>query len=139
MAGRVRTYLFGPTGVAVDAAGNVYVADRGNDRVQVFDENGRFLLEWPNLHAIDAVHTAGDHVYAGLGTDNRILKLDRNGAVLDSWGSEQELGFPHGVCCARAGNLYVAEILANRATKLRIESDAPVEESLALSTKSRPA
>jgi DNA-binding beta-propeller fold protein YncE len=35
-----------PHGIAVDAAGNVYVADRVNSRVQVFDGDGKLLHEW---------------------------------------------------------------------------------------------
>jgi peptidylamidoglycolate lyase len=35
-----------PHGIALDANGRVYVADRGNARVQIFDANGRFLREW---------------------------------------------------------------------------------------------
>jgi DNA-binding beta-propeller fold protein YncE len=31
-----------PTGVAVDESGNVYVADFGNDRIQIFDDDGEF-------------------------------------------------------------------------------------------------
>jgi sugar lactone lactonase YvrE len=34
-----------PHGIAVDAQGNVYVADRGNHRIQVFDGNGKFLRQ----------------------------------------------------------------------------------------------
>ena len=32
--------------MAVDSAGNVYVADRGNDRIQKFTSAGVFLAEW---------------------------------------------------------------------------------------------
>jgi sugar lactone lactonase YvrE len=35
-----------PHGVALDARGRVYVADRSNARVQIFDGNGRYLTEW---------------------------------------------------------------------------------------------
>jgi hypothetical protein len=35
-----------PTGIATDAAGNVYVVDRDNNRVQVFDSDGHFLAKW---------------------------------------------------------------------------------------------
>ena len=34
-----------PHSIAVDAKGNVYVADRGNRRIQVFDGNGKFLRQ----------------------------------------------------------------------------------------------
>ncbi|MFZ0510926.1 MAG: hypothetical protein WAM14_04900 [Candidatus Nitrosopolaris sp.] len=33
-------------GVAVDSAGNVYVADTYNDRIQKFDSNGTFIAKW---------------------------------------------------------------------------------------------
>ena len=36
-------------GVDVDRNGRVYVADRANKRVQVFDENGKHLATWPNI------------------------------------------------------------------------------------------
>src|SRR5258706_3765791 len=35
-----------PHGIAVDEQGNVYVADRSNNRIQVFDNNGKFLRLW---------------------------------------------------------------------------------------------
>ena len=33
----------GPSGIAVDSAGNIYVADTRNDRIQKFDRNGKFI------------------------------------------------------------------------------------------------
>lgn len=38
--------LSGPWDAAVDASGNIFVADRGNDRVQVFDSSGAFVTGW---------------------------------------------------------------------------------------------
>jgi DNA-binding beta-propeller fold protein YncE len=35
-----------PHGLAMDSAGRLYVADRSNDRVQIFDQNGKFIAEW---------------------------------------------------------------------------------------------
>ena len=38
-----------PHGVAVDGQRRVYVADRDNNRIQVFDEDGHYLDEWRNI------------------------------------------------------------------------------------------
>lgn len=35
-----------PHGLAMDSAGRLFVADRGNSRIQIFDQNGKFLEEW---------------------------------------------------------------------------------------------
>lgn len=43
--------FFGPRGVAVDGAGNVYVADTGNKRVVVTDGEGRYLYQWGSAGA----------------------------------------------------------------------------------------
>jgi DNA-binding beta-propeller fold protein YncE len=35
-----------PHGLAMDSLGRLFVADRSNNRIQVFDQNGKFLFEW---------------------------------------------------------------------------------------------
>ena len=35
-----------PHGITLDSMGHVIVADRGNNRVQIFDQDGKFLKEW---------------------------------------------------------------------------------------------
>ena len=35
-----------PVGIACDTTGNVYVLERGNYRVQMFDQNGTFITKW---------------------------------------------------------------------------------------------
>ena len=49
-------------GIALDAAGRVFVADRGNSRIQIFDADGKYLTEWkqfgrPSGIYIDATDT----------------------------------------------------------------------------------
>ncbi len=44
--GTTNTSMEGPYGIAVDAAGDVYVGDQGNNRVQKFTANGQFLTKW---------------------------------------------------------------------------------------------
>jgi hypothetical protein len=55
----------------------------------------------------------------GPATDEKILKLDLSGILLDSWASPT-LGYPHGVCADAKRNLYAAE--GGRATKFRIRA-----------------
>ena len=35
-----------PHGIAMDSTGRLFVADRGNNRIQIFDQDGKFLAEW---------------------------------------------------------------------------------------------
>jgi hypothetical protein len=35
-----------PHGIAIDSMGRVFVADRGNNRIQIFDQQGKFLADW---------------------------------------------------------------------------------------------
>uniref|UniRef100_A0A8C5AWG0 RING-type E3 ubiquitin transferase n=1 Tax=Gadus morhua TaxID=8049 RepID=A0A8C5AWG0_GADMO len=61
-----------PTGVAVDANGNIIVADWGNSRIQVFDSTGSFL---------SYINTSADPLY---GPQGLALTSDGNVAVADS-------------------------------------------------------
>ena len=45
--------------IATDVDGWVYVADRENHRVQVFDGNGKYETQWNNLHRPCALHCCG--------------------------------------------------------------------------------
>ena len=38
-----------PHDLAMDSAGRIFVGDRGNNRVQIFDQNGNFIKEWPQF------------------------------------------------------------------------------------------
>ena len=35
-----------PQDVAIDSLGNLYVSDTNNHRIQKFDNNGQFIMEW---------------------------------------------------------------------------------------------
>ena len=36
----------GPHDLAIDSEGRLFVGDRGNNRIQIFDQDGKFLAEW---------------------------------------------------------------------------------------------
>jgi DNA-binding beta-propeller fold protein YncE len=118
-----------PHAITIDGRGRIYVAERGNGRIQVFMENGDFIAEWPGLGGIDAVLIWNGYVYAAAGLDSRILKLDLDGRLLDSWGSKEVFRFPHGLCKDDMSTFYVADILGNRATRLCVEAAAKMESA----------
>lgn len=107
-----------PHGLALDADENVYVAERMNDRVQVFDSQGRFLALWPGLRRADAifVNRQGE-VFVGTGhLSNMIYRFDRQGRNLGALGGGADtFGYPHGIHLDSNGNVYVADPVAAQA------------------------
>jgi DNA-binding beta-propeller fold protein YncE len=78
-----------PLGVAVDASGNVFVADSDNDRIQVFNSSGTFLSRWgfsgsgngqfysPSGVAVDA----SGNVFVADTDNSRIQKFAKGGSA----------------------------------------------------------
>ncbi len=106
-------------GIAVDPkTRRVFVNDRGNKRVQVFDENGKFLDQWtfgPNPSDVHMFHIMADgYLWAADRGTSKILKYDLNGNFMYSWGTWGD--FPggmwgvHGMSTDQDGNFYVAEV-----------------------------
>ena len=54
-----------PHSVCTDSVGKVYVADRENHRVQIFDDQGNYLEQWNNMHRPCGLHIEDDIVYIG--------------------------------------------------------------------------
>ena len=63
-----------PHSIAIDSKGRVYVADRSNNRIQIFDENGKFLNQWTNFGTPWGLFIKDDLIYVVDGTaNNRLL------------------------------------------------------------------
>lgn len=110
-----------PHGIAIDADGRVYVADRDNARVQVFEADGRFVAAWhsPELgHPWAVAIGPSGHVYVADGGNQtpggaprRIVELDTEGNILSVFGHETaELESPHGLAVGADGSVYVADL-----------------------------
>jgi DNA-binding beta-propeller fold protein YncE len=114
-----------PHTIATDAKGNVYVGDRENNRIQVFDGDGTFLKQWTNVGAPWAVCiTPGPNqvLYTSDSNPGRIYKLDLNGNILGVFGKAGKqlgrFGWVHEIACPSENTLYVAELLNWRVQKL---------------------
>lgn len=132
-----------PHAIALDSRGRLYVADRNNARVQVFDTNGRLLAVWENLvvpwgfwvTAKDEIWVCGsspmpwrpeDTVLGCPPRDQVFMKFDPEGRLLQLWtvpkgqdGQEKpgECNWVHAIAVDSQGNLYVGDIIGRRAQK----------------------
>ena len=107
--------------IDVAANGTVYVGDRSNSRIQVFDPEGGFLAEWRHVGAPQgiSINSKGEiwvlaardpvenQAYGGL--SGRVMRLDpKDGRILASLESPG-----HGIAAADWGELYVASMSGN--------------------------
>ncbi|MCH2537158.1 MAG: Ig-like domain-containing protein [Dehalococcoidia bacterium] len=108
-------------GMAVDGAGNVYVADRNNHPIQKFNSAGTSLVEWGGIGFGDgqfifpegvAVDSAGN-VYVTSQFTNVVQKFTSSGSFLAKWGSsgsgDGQFSSPSDVAVDAAGNVYVTD------------------------------
>ena len=127
-----------PHGIELDSAGNVYVADRENRRIQIFDPNGQFLKEWEDgsygeIYAIRYDHTTNqmivvDYITTHLkpkGSDILIFALDGTlqARFGRSGGYEGPICRYHDLAIDKAGNIYIGDILHNSIQKFKRVND----------------
>src|ERR1700758_4420543 len=63
---QVRASSSCPTTLWSDSQGKVYVTDRENRRIEIFDSNGRFLTEWPTIEGVSGLFITKDQqIWAG--------------------------------------------------------------------------
>ncbi len=114
-----------PHSVTVDRQGNVYVADRGNARIQVFDSTGKFLKVWksPELGRPWSLTIGPDNLlYLVDGGDlkpappnrGQLLKLDLSGKILAKWSRfgnyDGQIYWGHDLAVGKDGAVYVGDV-----------------------------
>ena len=104
-----------PHSVWEDAEGRVWVADRENGRIQIFDADGGFLTQWTGLLQPNDLYFSPDGTIFVAELGFRVSILSPEGKVLARWGEEgsapgQFRGGPHGIWTDSQGDLYVTEV-----------------------------
>jgi NHL repeat-containing protein len=131
-----------PHAIAVDAKGIVYVADRGNSRIVVLDNDLNQKAVYDNVGAPWAVCISeGPHQYLYTSnsfptgnnfdlaaTTGEIYKMELDGTVLGRFGKAghgpKEFSSVHQMDCRNPNELYLAEITEWRATKVVLRPQA---------------
>lgn len=130
-----------PHGISIDTRSGepeVYVADRGNNRIQVFSLEGEFKriitndidfpdnfyffgdeLYFPDLHSRVTIFDKNDKLICHLGEDQQAYKQQGWPNLPPEWYRVDKFSSPHGICVDKRGDVYVAEWTINgRVTKL---------------------
>jgi DNA-binding beta-propeller fold protein YncE len=128
-----------PHTMAMDAKGNVYVGDRGNARVQVFDNDLNFKTIYANVGNPWAICISpGPHQYLFVSNsipDNglsqyrditgEIYKMELDGTIVGKFGKAgkqlKEFSTVHEIDCRNPNELFVSEITAWRVQKIRLQ------------------
>jgi hypothetical protein len=114
-------------GVAVAGSPErVFVSDRSNARIQVFDTDLNFIEYWPNIAPHTIVASADGHIWAYDQTSEKLAKFDLSGRLEYSFGTsgvngngrdQRKFWGVHQIAADSKGNLYVAEVFNGRADK----------------------
>jgi len=104
-------------GLALDSAGRLYVADRGNNRIQIFSPDGQFVAEWkqfgrPSDVAIDnndmiyvTDNESTDKTNPGFQNGIRIGSV-KDGKITAFIPADPTVGVPEGITADNEGNVY---------------------------------
>ena len=59
-----------PHGIAFDSKGRLFVADRANNRLQIFDQDGKFLEEWKQFSRLSGIYIDKNDVLYGADSES---------------------------------------------------------------------
>lgn len=129
-----------PTGMAVDADGNLYVCDTLNDRVEVFDADGKFISEYgkngdgpgyfsrPKGIAIDS----DGHIWVADGMQDRVQVFNQQWQLLIAFGGHGLLPGQFqglvGIAIDKNNRVFTSEIYPGRVQQFRYVTDAEAEQ-----------
>ncbi len=136
-----------PHAIAMDSKGHIFVADRNNVRIQVFDQRGELLDVWNNLITPwgfwvtknDEIWVCGsspmqwrktdnalgcppkDQIFMKFNSEGRVLQLFTLPKGLDGLERPGEVNWVHAMAVDSRGNIYVGDIIGRRAQKFVVQ------------------
>lgn len=100
-------------GIAIDAKGLLWVADRENSRIQIFDQDGNFVKQLKYAGLPCSLDIGKQNIYMVNGFTGQLLKLDLDGKVLAAVGKPGkglgEFGEAHFIAVSPKGEIYIAD------------------------------
>jgi DNA-binding beta-propeller fold protein YncE len=119
--------------MAIDPQGNVYIGDRSNRRIQVFDNDGTFKAQYTNVGAPYAICiSSGTHPYLFSSNSNpstsmengEIYKMELDGRIVGKFGKAGKLlkqfGTVHEIDCRNPNQVFVGELTNWRVQKITL-------------------
>jgi len=109
-------------GIAIDAKGLLWVTDRENQRIQIFDQDGKYIREVKYAGLPCSLDIGSQYIYMVNGFAGQLLRMDLDGKVLAAVGkpgpagSVGEFGEAHFIAVSPKGEIYVADSV-NRAVQ----------------------
>jgi sugar lactone lactonase YvrE len=109
-------------GIAIDAKGLLWVTDRENQRIQIFDQDGKYVREVKYAGLPCSLDIGSQYIYMVNGFAGQLLRMDLDGKVLaavgkpgaaGTWG---EFGEAHFIAVSPKGEIYIADSV-NRAVQ----------------------
>jgi DNA-binding beta-propeller fold protein YncE len=100
-------------GIAIDANGRLWVADRENQRIQIFDQDGNYVKELKYAGLPCSLQIGDRYIHMVNGFAGQVLRLDLDGKVLSATGKAGqglgEFGEAHMIAVSAKGDIWVAD------------------------------
>ena len=101
-------------GIVTSPKGELWVTDRENQRIQIFDQEGTYLRELKYAGLPCALEFGDGVIWMANGFTGQILKLDMDGKVLAAMGkpgtAADEFGEAHYITVSPKGDIYIADV-----------------------------
>ena len=101
-----------PHSIAIDSRGRVFVGDRSNSRIQIFDQDGNFLEEWDQFGMVSGIYISDDDtVYVADFQKHEALLVGsaKDGSIT----SRIEPVIAEGIMVDKHGNIFAGEVTGN--------------------------